>query len=196
MDIVENETQALVDYLNEWGSSDYIYDDLGDCGINATAYKPTSKGEKKFIKDALDTLDQNEGLTEYDNVILSHDIGAWGYGRSMQYEVPSGVKVHGCTVYSGNTYIGDWEIRGFVWHEAVHSYGADHHDGRYRLNYQNDIHGITPLCMSYLYNESDEVDTTWEGGGNIPYGFCKGKGNFKTVTSTAQTNVRTTTLTR
>ena len=181
MDFVNDELQDLKNYLETNTSDDWWFEDMGDCGVNCKddKYGSGGAGEEAFIEDALDALDQNEGLVPGDNIILAHDNAVWGYGRSHPYNLPDGGEVHGCTVYAGNTAIGGWEIKGFTWHEAMHSYGADHADGRYRVGGTGDgMYGITPMCMSYLKDGDFEVDTTWSGGGNIPSEFCTGDLNY------------------
>lgn len=74
--------------------------------------------------------------------------------------------------------VGDYEVRGFTWHEAMHSYGAGHGDGRYYLTSNNQMFAITPMAMSYLYDKNGAADTTYAGGGYEPSSFCAGNPNY------------------
>lgn len=175
--MVKEEVEDLVTYLNDNTSTDYYHWDFGDCGVNAGDYGDGNSGEKEFIKDVLDVLDKDETLFENENVCIAHKKWLWGYGRSLPYTTKLGTNVHGCTVYAGGSFIDDWEVRGFTWHEAMHSYGADHSDGRYWLNIDDEMYAITPMAMGYLYNKRGLVDTNYEGGDVEPDSFCNGNPN-------------------
>lgn len=173
---VEEEVKDVKSYLNNNTSGHTFYFwDFGDAGINAGSYGDGSSGEKQFIKDVLDKFDNEGLLTDWENVVIAHGIWGWGYGRSLYYETQNGTPAYGCTVYAGKDWVGDWEVRGFTWHEAAHSFNAHHNDGHYALS-SDEMYSITPMCMGYLHDEDGVVDTTWEAGSG-PSTFC-GRSNY------------------
>lgn len=177
--LVEEETKNLVNYLNDSGdvSGTYYQFSFGDCGVHAGGYGDTDDEEKQFIDDVIENM--SGSLVDGETLCIAHGKALWGYGRARLVTTDSGKDITGCTVYAGSGFTGDWEVRGFTWHEAMHSFGANHEDGRFSLDGNYEMYDITPMAMSYLYDNSGEVDTTWEGTGTIPHDFCWGKNNEK-----------------
>jgi hypothetical protein len=87
-----------------------------------------------------------------------------------------GKLLHGCLIYAGvfNT---PWETFGFTKHEVGHAFGSDHPQGCYDLTdngFGSGIYNISPMLLSYLYNESGDVDTNWAGDAQAPDNVCNG----------------------
>ena len=175
---VNDEISNYVDYLNNntTGTNWYKWE-FGQLPYDASDYDPDNDGQQQFIEDSLEYLDQEKSLVENENVVIAHGYADWGYGFSHPYTTSLGTSAYGATVYA-ETYVREREIRGFVWHEATHNYGAWHDDATYKVNGSEEMYDITPLTMSYLHNEDGQVDTTWEGGSDDPYEYCWGRDNY------------------
>lgn len=179
---VNEEVTNLVNYLNNNTSgTTWNKEDWGHVPYDPNDYKyvddTKDTDEKEFITDVVNYLDNNEAIIDGENIVIAHAKEEWGYGRSYPVETDNGTNVHGCTVYAGSL-VGEREIRGFTWHEAIHSYGANHNDATYKVDGYDRMYDITPMTMSYLHAEDGTVDTTWEGGAEDPYEYCWGRANY------------------
>lgn len=175
---VDDEITNYVDYLNtNTSGTTFSKYDYGNVPFWGDDYCISYSCNGQFIEDVLNHLDKERSLIENENVVIPHGVAAWGYGRSKQVTTDLGTNAYGCTVYADGL-VGKREIRGFVWHEASHNYGAWHDDATYKVNGYDEMYDITPMTMSYLHAENGEVDTTWEGGSDDPYEYCWGRDNY------------------
>lgn len=176
--LVNSARENMIDYLNNYFDQEnvdftfYSYD-YGDIPINAAEYGESDGQEELFAKDCLDYLANNDGLSAGEIVVIPHGKWAWGYGHRYPHSAGSdGISANACLVFAGafNT---SWEAEGFTWHEIAHALGASHGDGSYKTQNGDEMYGISPMCMAYLYDSNDEVDTRFPGDADEkPPDFC------------------------
>lgn len=135
--------------------------DYYELTVNDNDYAETDSGEENFAMDALEEIATWYNPEHLENILIGHEIGAWGYGKAHHdYDTSSGETLRGATVYVGAA-ITKNEKGLFCWHEAGHNWGAFHPDAEYRTNDWNEIVGATPMISGYLIDEDDDSRTTY-----------------------------------
>jgi len=169
MDIYEINVQFFYYKLN-------VDDGVPYNTLNPEGYEDSVEAEVDYIRDVIENVNERLGGLQHQHIVLiPHGKALWGYGRHATHEV-DGNLVHGCLIYAG-AFNSAWETFGFTKHEVGHAFGLDHSHGCYNLTnwgFGTGIYNISPMLLSYLYSGSGNVDTNWEGGGNIPDNVCNG----------------------
>ncbi|MFC7044597.1 hypothetical protein ACFQH6_03470 [Halobacteriaceae archaeon GCM10025711] len=186
---VKEEVQNIIDYLNsEVNDHEFSFWDFGQVPFLSGDYNADKEGEEQFVHDVLDYLDGND-LTSHENVLIAHEFEEWGYGGDEKYyTTDNNIRSYGAAVFAGSYFTGEWETRGFTWHEAAHAYRVDHADGGFHTVWDSDdttyrYTDLTPMAWSYLLEPDTGPDldasTTWEGSGSRPDRFDNGYDNRK-----------------
>lgn len=179
--IVWNSLNDLVSYLNNNFSHDFYGHDFGESNRSSAAYSDDDAGEEAFVKDVMQDLDYNNQLIADDNVVISHGALGFGYGGgAYTVQLDDGGTATGHAVYAGSL-VPAWEVRGFTWHELVHTMGPWHGAANVDTT-GGEMHSITPLGMGYVHDEDSQSDTLYsatDGSQNgAPSDFCYGEENF------------------
>lgn len=177
------QVQAFANYCEQLTGEDFNTIHYGNLSFNASKYDNSDSGERAFVKDAMEEIDQNEGLLGNDNVLISHNQYGFGYGGGQRTISTGSGDAVGHAVYAGegNT---TWEVELFVWHELAHTYGAKHSNGNHSLTSTGHIYDVTPMAAAYCHDASGDPSTWWSAvdsdpsDGTSPDYFCEAQPNF------------------
>jgi len=182
--------KELKTYLNDNFSHNFYSYDFGRSSISASYYSGNDAGEEAFVKDVMQELKEDDRLFSDDNVVISHSSFGFGYGGgAYTIDLDGGGTATGHAVYAG-IYARRWEVRGFTWHELVHTMGPWHAAADVDTT-SGLMHSITPLGMGYVHDKNNEPDTHYSATGGDQTEHPLNSVSEKTTSTTMGTNTTT-----